>query len=369
MLSVSEQPDLVFLRWLVRTTPRPGSWLERLPEEIFSPEALGIVHRLRAGVPRNTDGAGPPDETTARVFIRDQLLSLVGRETIRAQHTGDTTRLRNWIHLLDDVVDGLKAPPLAAFETIEPQVREVVPTGIQPIDDQIRGLAKGELGIVVAPPGRGKTAVLINMTRGAALLGYSVLYISVADQATDELTTRMDTCLLGEVCPSYPTAEQLAARHQQAVAQAPGAIWIADYTDRECSMHDIEQAIVSCDTSLVIVDHADDVLSPWADDPTVTRHSLRAVYLALKRLSVKYQVPIWTASQSHEATWYGQLTGISSMAEAKVGKATGAAIILGFSGGRQPVPGIMYCTVCKARRAYRDSNFPVRYRWDLMRVW
>ena len=59
------------------------------------------------------------------------------------------------------------------------------------------------------------------------------------------------------------------------------------------------------------------------------------------------------------------------MAEAKVGKATGAAIVLGFSGGasRDQVPGVVWCTVAKARRYVREHNFAIRVDFSIGRAW
>jgi len=67
---------------------------------------------------------------------------------------------------------------------------------------------------------------------------------------------------------------------------------MSDFTDRECRLEQIEHTIASCDSDLVIVDHADDVLSHFSNDPAVTRHSLRAVYMSLKQMATRYEVPI-----------------------------------------------------------------------------
>jgi len=86
------------------------------------------------------------------------------------------------------------------------------------------------------------------------------------------------------------------------------------------------------------------------------------VYLALKKLSVRYDIPLWTASQSGEASWYTKAVSIQDLAEAKIGKATGAAIVLGFSAGPwdDQVPGVFYCSVAKARRNVRDGSSPLK---------
>jgi len=88
---------------------------------------------------------------------------------------------------------------------------------------------------------------------------------------------------------------------------------------------------------------------PIPRTPTVTRHSLRVVYLALKKLSVRYDIPLWTASQSGEASWYTKAVSIQDLAEAKIGKATGAGNRSWLQCGTvgYQVPGVFYCSVAK----------------------
>src|SRR3990167_5722735 len=321
---VHEQKALAWL-WTAAAT-NPGL-LEQVPQEILSDEGKQWLTLLQ----NSTDP--PPDLTPAseqegRTYFRTQLLAYLAREAAKAQHNGSLDRV-------------------------------------------YRGLAVGELGIIFLPPGRGKTQMLINFTDTALFQGKDVLYITVADQSKDELIPRIDTCILGTPCPMDASPELLAERHTHAAQQRTGRLWVADYTDRTCDIQDVERTIQQCASDLIIVDHADDVLSPYASDPTATRHSLRVVYLALKKLAVRYNVPIWTASQSPEMSWNFRATSISDMAEAKVGKATGAAIILGFSGGTpsEQVPGVMYCSIAKARRWFTERNFPLRFDFTTCRVW
>jgi len=69
-----------------------------------------------------------------------------------------------------------------------------VPTGIPALDAGIRGgLGPGEIGIVLAPPKGGKTAVLINFDINAALAGFraNVAY-TIAPRATGESAVGQD---------------------------------------------------------------------------------------------------------------------------------------------------------------------------------
>ena len=359
-------PEGQFLAWAV-ARPELEPMLERLPREVFSEAGrTAVAHILAHTWPQN---GGPPPDGPALGFLRDQLLALVGREASKAQRTGSVDRLRWMMHLLDDALTVTTAPPLEAYDEIVPAPRAVISTGVGPIDEQIQGLAVGELGILALPPGRGKTTLLINFAVASLMEGRTVQYLTVADQGRDELVMRVDTCVLGVPCPLRPEAEMLRQRHADAVEAITGTLMVSDFTAQECTLADVERVIRACQSDLVIVDHADDVLSPYSNDPTVTRHSLRVVYLALKKLAVKYQVPIWTASQTHEISWHMESTGISELAEAKTGKATGAAIVLAFSGGRRPLLGVMSCTIAKARRHYTDRTFSLRYDFPRMRVW
>ena len=358
------------LAWLWSIATRfPGLW-EQFPLEILSDDGRQWLSSMRE-FPTTELDTNPTSEQEGRAYFRVRLLAHISKEAAKAQQNGSLEHMYHAIDMLDLFTSALEPSPVIAYDVAIPQVRSVIPTGIEPIDKQIRGLSVGELGIIFLPPGRGKTQMLINFADTALLCEKDVLYITVADQSQDELIPRIDTCILGTPCPPEATPEILAERHTQATQQRTGRLWVADYTDRICSITDVERTIQQCASDLIIVDHADDVLSPYASDPTATRHSLRVVYLALKKLAVRYDVPIWTASQSPEISWNFKVTSISDMAEAKVGKATGAAIILGFSGGSIPeqVPGIMYCSIAKARRWYTERNFPLHFDFETCRVW
>lgn len=363
-------PEARFLQWLVDHDDMSTTMLPRLPKEIFSARADEYVQLMRKGVAVSID-ALPYTDREATEFLQTQLLGLVGRDVARSQKDGRLDRVRASYELLEACQSILDPPPLESYADTVPTVREVIPTGVRPLDQQIQGLSRGELGILAMPPGRGKTTLLINFTVSSLLAGRTVLYISVADQSRQELQPRVDTCLLQEPCPRTATNEDLAERHARAREEMKGELWIADFTDKECTLDDVAKTIRARAADLVIIDHADDITSPYSSDPTVTRHSLRVVYTALKKLARKYDIPVWTASQTHEASWYIRHTGIGDLAEAKVGKTTGASIVLTFSAGPpdQIIPGRMFCSIAKARRNFTERILELHYNHSVMQVW
>jgi replicative DNA helicase len=67
-------------------------------------------------------------------------------------------------------------------EVLDDDYRHPIPIGIQGIDNLLKGgLAKGELGVILAPTGVGKTTVLTKISNHAFNLGYNVLQIFFED--------------------------------------------------------------------------------------------------------------------------------------------------------------------------------------------
>ena len=359
---MASTPEHKFFSFLGSRPDLISSVVDRLPSEIFSPEGKDIIAR-KAYLDVQAQGT----ETEATQFVKIQLLALLGKEIGRSQKNGlDTSKIKYVTALLEEVEQAFEALPIESYDSATPRIRSVIPTGIEALDQQIQGLAKSDLGIVACPSGRGKSAVLVNFAVSAALSGFSVLYISVADQGKDELLPRFDSCILEKPIPA--SEDLLIKQHEQAVKRVGGKLWLADYTSQECSLSNIEQSIIQQSTDLVIVDHADDLTPPWGD-PAVTRHSLRYIYMSLKKLASKYEIPIWTASQTHEQSWGMAALGIDGLAEAKTAKATGAAIVLVLTGGQPYIEGQMVCTIAKARRAYTERTIRINVDHSVCRVW
>ena len=67
-------------------------------------------------------------------------------------------------------------------EVLKDDYRHPIPTGIDGIDNLLNGgLAKGELGVILAPTGVGKTTILTRFANTAFNMGYNVLHIFFED--------------------------------------------------------------------------------------------------------------------------------------------------------------------------------------------
>ena len=357
-------PEAKFFSFLATRPDLAQTLSERIPLEIFSPVGKELLATRKFGEP----GLGTEQEATQ--FLKLQLLALLGKEIGKAQRNGlNTSRIKQITALLDDCESAFEPLPIESFESILPSIREVIPTGVDAIDTQIQGLARGDLGVVAMASGRGKSCVMINFAVAAAISGKTVLYLSVADQGKNELVPRIDSCILEEPVPVPASLVQLHERHKRASDRIAGKIWVADYTDRECYLDDIERAIVEKKSDLVIVDHGDDVLCQYSSDLSITRHSLRVVYLSLKKLAVKHQTCIWTASQMAESTWNYQSASTEGLSESKVGKSSSSAVILTFTGGQPYIEGQVVCTIAKARRSFTERSFRLSIDHLINRIW
>jgi len=90
--------------------------------------------------------------------------------------------------------------------------RKVIPTGFPTLDKMLEGgLARGGLGIVFGPTGRGKSFFLINLAFGALKAGYTVAYLSLEILLSD-LSARFDSLITGEGSRNYRAANPNALR-------------------------------------------------------------------------------------------------------------------------------------------------------------
>lgn len=350
-----------FLSWIANNEME---LLSRIPDSLFSKDGKQLKNQILSGKKLESPAFTKEE---AKDYLRHQLLALLGREVGKSQKSGDFSRIKSYVDLLDDCLLDFEKPPVFEFGERIPEIRETIPTGIGELDEQIGGISLGDLGVIAAPPGRGKTLLLLSISVHALFLGKSVLYISVADQGFDELAPRIATCILGEPLPLNYNASILEDRHKRANSKISGRLQLSDFTSRECSLNDIERVIRSANADIVIVDHADDVINAHTDDLTITRHSLRVTYVTLKKLATKYGVGIWTGSQSHEYLWRSQEGSTADLAESKVGKASPAALIIVLTDSG--ILGVYNATLAKARRTITRRVVQIQYDHRLMTVW
>lgn len=177
--------------------------------------------------------------------------------------------------------------------------RSTVGTGFELLDDIMDGgLGPGELGVVVAPSGAGKSWVLCKLGTEAIKQGYSVVHYTL-ELNESYVGLRYDT-ILSEI-PSTELKEN-EEKIYNIVKDIPGRLLIKYFPPKGITYkkieHHIEKMIAAGNKpDLIIIDYADLLLSHTQSADSTYREQ-GGIYVELRGLSGEYKIPIWTASQA-----------------------------------------------------------------------
>lgn len=208
--------------------------------------------------------------------------------------------------------------------------RACIPTGF-PLLDQNNildgGLAHGELGVVMAPTGGGKSFFLVNLGYGALAAGKNVIHYTFELSET-HVGNRYDSRITG-----IPTKE-LRSRMVEAEAQLArfdgGQLFIKEYPPKVATINTIKfhmGRLLSNGFSpdLIIIDYGDLMKSRRGYDQK--RFELESIFEDLRALSMEMKLPIWTATQSNRDGFNDDVITID-----KVGEAINKAMVVDFFG-------------------------------------
>lgn len=221
--------------------------------------------------------------------------------------------------LLSDVGDNPK-------EFIENQNRyskeSVIPTGFPSLDNAhiAGGPLPGELYVISAPPGRGKSTVLVNIGAYALLKGKDVVHIFVGDNTEADGVLRYCARLTGVAM------SQIMLNSQQYLDSWKylkdnfdlGNLLLGAYSIGSPSIGDLRSFVTKNMTRkgikpvVLIVDYIDNCRR----NPNLNSYeALGDLYTELKNLCEELKLVGWTASQPKVETWDDTNPGLSSLAE------------------------------------------------------
>ena len=180
--------------------------------------------------------------------------------------------------------------------------RATVPTDWSPINDLMDGgLGPGELGVVVAPSGVGKTWILTALGASAVRQGLSVVHYSM-ELSEHYVGARYDT-----VFTRIPSSDLKNKKDEVAtkIEGLPGRLLIKYFPPKGVSVKKIQQHIdkmIATDNrpDVIIVDYADLLLS-YSNKSDSTYAEQGGVYIDLRGLSGELGIPVWTASQTNRS--------------------------------------------------------------------
>jgi replicative DNA helicase len=182
------------------------------------------------------------------------------------------------------------------------QSRVTVPTGWDVVDTMIGGgLGGGELGVIAAPSGIGKSWALATIGANAARMGKRVVYYTF-ELNENYVGLRYDTIFTG-IESGNITSHPDDVKH--AVDSIQGDIIIKYYPPRTITVHTLRAHIDHLISNklkpdIILVDYAD--LMRSVDKSDARHEELGSIYVELRGLSGELGVPVWTASQTQRSS-------------------------------------------------------------------
>ena len=188
------------------------------------------------------------------------------------------------------------------FELIMEDVkRNSVSTGWEVVDELMDGgLGPGELGVVMAPSGIGKSWFLSKIACSAVQKGLNVLHYTL-ELSESYVGQRYTTILTGIQTSEHKERKEEIVRK---IKNTPGRVRIKYYPPQFASAKTLSAHIEKLKASgfnpnLIIIDYADLLKSGSNRDGLYAE--LGGIYEELRGLSGEMGIPIWTATQTNRA--------------------------------------------------------------------
>ncbi len=215
--------------------------------------------------------------------------------------------------------------------------RNVCPTGLKRIDakDILQGgLGRGELGVVTANTGVGKSHFLVALGANALRSGKNVLHYTF-ELTEHAVGLRYDSNLC-EISSNevQDNKDYVLEKYKDSEM---GRLIIKEYPTGSASVvtirnHIEKLAMKNFKPSIIMIDYADVMRSTRSYDSL--RHELKLIYEELRNLAMEMNIPVWTASQANRDSAKSDIVGLENMSEA-YGKAMVADVVLSLS--RKPM--------------------------------
>jgi len=198
----------------------------------------------------------------------------------------------------------------------ELKARNPVTTGWDKVDSVMKkGLGTGELGVVIAPTGAGKSMALAHLGASAVKSGKNVLHytLELSDVVTGQ---RYDSCL-----SSVPLSSLFSRKDEvlETISEVEGSLIIKEYPTKTASANTIRAHIEKLKKrnhkiDMIIIDYADLLRS--TTNFREKRDELGSIYEDLRAIAQENKCPLWTASQTNRTGLNAEVVTMESISEA-----------------------------------------------------
>ena len=190
-------------------------------------------------------------------------------------------------------------------EVLKDDYRHPIPTGLDGIDNLLNGgLAKGEIGVVLAPTGVGKTTLLTRFSNTAFNMGYNVLQIFFEDNPKI-IQRKHFTCWTGIPPDELSENKEMVIKKADEMKKSGGRLILKKLPSDELNILQIKnqvRKIISegIDLDIIIIDYIDCIIpdrgfsDEWKGEGSVMRK--------FEGMCHELNLVGWTATQGNRSS-------------------------------------------------------------------
>jgi len=293
-------------------TPSYNTLEQLIKSEVASPMAQKMTLDMMEQV-KEAPGEG-------ETFVQEKALKFCKQQELqkvmtKAQKIIDKGDFESYDHLEEMVRDALQVGEVDTGtaevfanleEVLEEDFRHPIPMGIPGIDNLLKGgIAKGELGVILAPTGVGKSTFLTKISNHAFNLGYNVLQIFFEDNP--KIIQRKHFTLWTEIAPDLLSMhkDKVLNKVQEIRENAPNKLVLKKLPSDTLTMNQIKNQIrkmmaEGTKVDMVVLDYIDCVVpdknlgDEWKSEGSVMR--------GFEAMCHELDLVGWTATQGNRSS-------------------------------------------------------------------
>ena len=270
-------------------TPSYNTLEQLVKSEVSSPMAqkmvLDMIDQIKEAP---AEGESFVQEKALKFCKQQELQKVMGK----AQKIIDKGDFESYDHLEEMVREALQVGEVDTGtadvfsnldDVLEEDFRHPIPMGIPGIDNLLKGgMAKGEIGVILAPTGVGKSTFLTKISNHAFNLGYNVLQIFFEDNP--KIIQRKHFTLWTEIAPDLLSMhkDKVIAKVQDIRENAPNKLTLKKLPSDTVTMNQIKNQIRKMiaegnKVDMVVLDYIDCIVpdknlgDEWKSEGSVMR--------------------------------------------------------------------------------------------------
>jgi len=247
-------------------------------------------------------------ESDDLTFVKDEILNFCKNQEIKRAIMDSVNLLKmgNYDQIKSKIDTAMKAGAdtnigldykINISSRYEEAARQTITTGWDVVDDLMDGgLAPGELGVVMAPAGIGKSWLLINIGANAIKAGHTVIHYTL-ELNENYVGQRYDSVLTGINAQSLKNHQETVEEKMKTLS---GDLIVKYYPTKSVGVmglkaHLEKTIMLGKRPDVVIVDYGDLLKINTKKDK---HEALEELYEELRGMAGEYSIPVWTASQA-----------------------------------------------------------------------